>query len=67
MGSYSCSNHLLPFVTWEDYERVFETPKATVEAMRREGTSYRGILYGQFILSGDGSVLIQLQHPFRRP
>ncbi len=67
MGSYSCSNHLLPFVTREDYERALETLKATVEAMRREGTPYRGILYGQFMLSGDGSVLIEYNARFGDP
>ncbi len=67
MGSYSCSNGLLPFVTKEDYERAFETLKATVEAMRREGTPYKGILYGQFMLSKDGPVIIEYNARFGDP
>ena len=67
MGSYSCSNHLLPFVTREDYERALETLKATVEAMRKEGTPYRGILYGQFMLSREGPVLIEYNARFGDP
>lgn len=67
MGSYSCPNHLLPFVTREDYEKALETLKATVEAMRREGTPYKGILYGQFMLSGDGPVLIEYNARFGDP
>jgi len=67
MGSYSCSNGLLPFVTREDYEKALETLKATVEAMRREGTPYKGILYGQFMLSRDGPVLIEYNARFGDP
>ncbi|WP_010476951.1 phosphoribosylamine--glycine ligase [Thermococcus zilligii] len=67
MGSYSCPNHLLPFVTKEDYERAFETLRATIEAMRKEGTPYRGILYGQFMLSREGPVLIEYNARFGDP
>ncbi len=67
MGSYSCSNGLLPFVTKEDYEKAFKTLKATVEAMRREGTPYKGILYGQFMLSREGPVLIEYNARFGDP
>ncbi|EEB74829.1 phosphoribosylamine--glycine ligase [Thermococcus sp. AM4] len=67
MGSYSCSNGLLPFVTREDYEKALETLKATVEAMRKEGTPYKGLLYGQFMLSKDGPVLIEYNARFGDP
>ncbi len=67
MGSYSCSKGLLPFVTKEDYEKAFETLKATVEAMRKEGTPYKGILYGQFMLSREGPVLIEYNARFGDP
>ena len=67
MGSYSCSNGLLPFVMREDYEKALETLKATVEAMRKEGTPYKGILYGQFMLSKDGPVLIEYNARFGDP
>ncbi|ASJ03849.1 phosphoribosylamine--glycine ligase [Thermococcus barossii] len=67
MGSYSCANGLLPFVTREDYEKALETLKATVEAMRKEGIPYRGILYGQFMLSRDGPVIIEYNARFGDP
>jgi phosphoribosylamine--glycine ligase len=67
MGSYSCANGLLPFVTREDYEKALETLKATVEAMRKEGIPYKGILYGQFMLSKDGPVLIEYNARFGDP
>ncbi|WP_297513004.1 phosphoribosylamine--glycine ligase [Thermococcus sp.] len=67
MGSYSCSNGLLPFVTRKDYEKALETLKATVEAMRKEGMPYKGILYGQFMLSKGGPVLIEYNARFGDP
>ncbi|WP_188202917.1 phosphoribosylamine--glycine ligase [Thermococcus camini] len=67
MGSYSCANSLLPFVSREDYEKALETLKATVEAMRKNGTPYRGILYGQFMLSKDGPILIEYNARFGDP
>ncbi|NJE77256.1 phosphoribosylamine--glycine ligase [Thermococcus sp. ES12] len=67
MGSYSCANGLLPFVTREDYEKALETLKATVEATRKEGIPYKGILYGQFMLSRDGPVIIEYNARFGDP
>ncbi|WP_148883757.1 phosphoribosylamine--glycine ligase [Thermococcus aciditolerans] len=67
MGSYSCSSHVLPFVPREDYEKALGTLKATVEAMRKNGTPYKGILYGQFMLSKDGPVIIEYNARFGDP
>ncbi len=67
MGSYSCSNHLLPFAPGGDYEKALETLKATVDAMRKNGTPYRGILYGQFMLSKEGPVIIEYNARFGDP
>ncbi|NJE85568.1 phosphoribosylamine--glycine ligase [Thermococcus sp. CX2] len=67
MGSYSCSNHLLPFVMKDDYEKALKTLKATVEAMRKEGIPYKGILYGQFMLSKEGPVIIEYNARFGDP
>ena len=67
MGSYSCSSGLLPFVPRKDYEKALETLKATVGAMRKNGTPYRGILYGQFMLSKDGPVIIEYNARFGDP
>jgi len=67
MGSYSCSNGLLPFVTKEDYKKAFEVLKATIEAIKNEGAPYKGILYGQFMLSREGPVLIEYNARFGDP
>ncbi|RMF90038.1 MAG: phosphoribosylamine--glycine ligase [Methanobacteriota archaeon] len=51
MGSYSDSDHLLPFLKPGVYEKAGEVVKKTVQALRDEtGEDYRGILYGQFML-----------------
>lgn len=52
MGSYSDRDHLLPFVSQEDFEASSEIMKKVVRAVREEtGSEYRGILYGQFMLA----------------
>ena len=56
MGSYSDKNHLLPFLTKQEFEESVEIMKATVDALRKEvGLAYKGILYGQFLL-GRGNI-----------
>jgi phosphoribosylamine--glycine ligase len=52
MGSYSDSNHLLPFVSQKDREFSSRIMSEVVHALRKEtGEEYRGILYGQFMLA----------------
>lgn len=67
MGSYSCEDHLLPFVSKEDYQKAFETLKKTIEAMSKEGIPYKGILYGQFMLSKDEPKIIEFNARFGDP
>lgn len=67
MGSYSCEDHLLPFVPREDYHKALETLKKTVEAMYKEGTPYKGILYGQFMLANDEPKIIEFNARFGDP
>jgi phosphoribosylamine--glycine ligase len=56
MGSYSDKNHLLPFLTREEFDESVEIMKITVSALKKElGAPYKGILYGQFLL-GRGNV-----------
>jgi phosphoribosylamine--glycine ligase len=52
MGSYSDSNHLLPFVSQSDCELGSHIMSEVVHALRKEtGEEYRGVLYGQFMLA----------------
>ncbi|MFX1515410.1 MAG: phosphoribosylamine--glycine ligase [Promethearchaeota archaeon] len=63
MGSYSCANHSLPFLTKSDYNFAIDVMKRTVEAIG----GYKGILYGQFMLTNSGVKLIEFNCRFGDP
>ena len=51
MGSYSDVGGLLPFLSQDDYDRAVDIMKATLKAIAEEAEPYKGILYGQFMLT----------------
>ncbi|HZY70896.1 MAG TPA: phosphoribosylamine--glycine ligase [Thermoplasmata archaeon] len=59
MGSYSQRDHLLPFLPPEQHERAVDVLRRTVEALRAEGMPYRGFLYGGFMMTARGPVLLE--------
>ncbi len=59
MGSYSMPDGLLPFVNRKTYEGSVEIIRATLEAMRAEGRVYKGVIYGQFMLTAKGPKIIE--------
>ncbi|WP_253736788.1 phosphoribosylamine--glycine ligase [Halohasta salina] len=63
MGSYSDTGFELPFMSDGDYERAVEIMEATVEAM----PDYKGILYGQFMLTSEGPKVIEYNARFGDP
>lgn len=67
MGSYSLPDRLLPFLTQEDYKSAVATMQATIDAMRKEGAPYHGILYGQFVLTKDGPKVVEFNARFGDP
>ncbi len=67
MGAYSQRDHLLPFLPAADRDRALEILRGTVEALRAEGLSYRGILYGGFMLTAGGPVLLEFNARFGDP
>ncbi|WP_135612832.1 phosphoribosylamine--glycine ligase [Methanococcoides sp. AM1] len=68
MGSYSSSDELLPFMNVDDIEPAREIMKATVKALHEAtGTPFKGILYGQFILTKDGAKVIEFNARFGDP
>ncbi|EDY34574.1 phosphoribosylamine--glycine ligase [Aciduliprofundum boonei T469] len=67
MGSYSMENHLLPFLTKEDYTKAMKIMEDIIAAMRREGRIYRGIIYGQFMLTAEGPKIIEVNCRFGDP
>jgi len=67
MGSYSDSDHLLPFVRREDYDDALEMVRKANGAMRSEGLDYRGIIYGQFMLTMAGPKIVEFNARFGDP
>ncbi len=68
MGSYSCPDHLLPFVSGSDFRDSLDVLKGTVSAVGAEtGLGYKGILYGQFMLTRDGPKIVEFNCRFGDP
>jgi len=63
MGSYSDGALELPFMTEDDYTDAVDILRATVDAL--EG--YKGILYGQFMLTADGVKVVEFNARFGDP
>lgn len=63
MGSYSDTDDILPFMTESDYAEAVEIIEQTVAAF----DDYRGILYGQFMLTADGPRVIEYNARFGDP
>lgn len=67
MGSYTLPDHRFPFVTEEDYYKAFAIMKQTVVSLAAEGTPYVGILYGQFMNTAQGPMVIEFNARFGDP
>lgn len=67
MGSYSDSDHLLPFVKKEEREKALRIMQRIVDAMRGDGCPYVGVMYGQFMLGRDGPKMIEINARFGDP
>lgn len=60
MGSYSDSNHTLPFLSHEDVLFAQMTNKAVIEALRKEcGAPYKGVLYGGYMATAKGIYVLE--------
>ncbi|HYA54423.1 MAG TPA: phosphoribosylamine--glycine ligase, partial [Thermoplasmata archaeon] len=67
MGSYSQRDHLLPFLPAADRDRAIELIEKTAAALRAEGFSFRGVLYGGFMMTADGPKLLEFNARFGDP
>lgn len=67
MGSYSMEDHLLPFLSRKDVEEALSIMQRTVDALRREGSEFRGVLYGGFMLTRSGIRLLEFNSRFGDP
>jgi phosphoribosylamine--glycine ligase len=63
MGSYSDAAAHLPFMTADDYADAVGILEATVDAL----PEYRGVLYGQFMLTADGVTVVEFNARFGDP
>jgi len=59
MGSYSQADGLLPFVDKEIYGESVDIIRETLRALKKEGITYKGVLYGQFMLTKKGPKVIE--------
>lgn len=67
MGSYSDKNGLLPFLSQEDYDKAVAIMQNTLNAIAEETEPYKGVLYGQFMLTAEGPRLIEYNARFGDP
>jgi len=63
MGSYSDAKLELPFMDGSDYQEAVDVLQATVDAL--EG--YKGVLYGQFMLTAAGVKVVEFNARFGDP
>ncbi|MFB6296103.1 MAG: phosphoribosylamine--glycine ligase [Halobacteriales archaeon] len=63
MGSYSDAGDTLPFMTEDDYADAVSIMEGTVDAL----DGYKGVLYGQFMLTAEGPKVIEFNARFGDP
>ena len=63
MGSYSDTGPSLPFMASGDYEAALDVLDAVVDAL----PDYKGILYGQFMLTAEGPKVVEFNARFGDP
>jgi phosphoribosylamine--glycine ligase len=63
MGSYSDTGRSLPFMAEGDYEAAVDVLEAVVDAL----PDYKGVLYGQFMLTDEGPKVVEFNARFGDP
>lgn len=68
MGSYTCADHSLPFLTHDDLSTARKVNELVAAALREDtGIPYKGILYGGFIATQNGVKVIEFNSRFGDP
>lgn len=68
MGSYSCADGKLPFLSDEDIATAQQLNEKTLELLQQEtGEIYQGILYGGYMLTAKGVMNIEYNARFGDP
>ncbi|MEZ3164017.1 phosphoribosylamine--glycine ligase [Halorubrum sp. RMP-47] len=63
MGSYTDTGFSLPFMAEGDYDAAVDVLEAVVEAL----PDYKGVLYGQFMLTDEGPKVVEFNARFGDP
>jgi len=68
MGSYSCADHLLPFLCQHELMEATDIVRQTIRALLlKTGHYYKGIIYGGFMVTKNGVKLIEYNARFGDP
>ena len=68
MGSYSCADHLLPFIEQKDVDSGLRITQKVADALYKEtGLRYKGVMYAGLIKTRDGVKLIEYNARFGDP
>jgi len=67
MGSITDHDHLLPFIDRSSRDAALDIMRRVSNAMQKEGMPFRGIMYGQFMLTRSGTKLIEINARFADP
>lgn len=67
MGSYSDVGETLPFMNYYDLDAAREIMQETIDALKADGIIYKGLLYGQFMLTREGPKVIEFNARFGDP
>ncbi len=60
MGAYTDRNHLLPFISKEDYLRAGEINNLAIQALQKEtGIKYKGVIFGGFMITAKGLKVLE--------
>ncbi|MBN2109870.1 MAG: phosphoribosylamine--glycine ligase [Methanosarcinaceae archaeon] len=68
MGSYNAPGEILPFLVEDDVIQAKKIMKDTVAALRKvTGIGYKGVLYGQFMITAKGPRVVEFNARFGDP
>ncbi|MEM0155983.1 MAG: phosphoribosylamine--glycine ligase [Thermoplasmataceae archaeon] len=67
MGSITDADHNLPFISPGCRDEALIIMRKIAEGMRREGTPFRGIMYGQFMQVGSEPKIVEINARFADP
>ena len=68
MGSYSCEDHLLPFLAKKDIDNGLKITQKVAEAIHKETNEYyKGVMYAGLIVTKDGIKLLEYNARFGDP